>query len=195
MLSYILSKRNDFNFGQSPYNYLKQNISLTILIFLLIFIPLVRINYSRVSKNLVLKITLFSIFLSLTVSQFSTFALHRNANYSTSYYFGEKGLDLIIDSVRDYTKSDQLILAAKDIGIQSGRPFIEDAAVTHLSTEELGEFFSESPIALVVTRKKFDYSETVYPDYFSVIQQLYVPVLEKNELDFTIWIRIPEDSK
>jgi hypothetical protein len=194
LLNYILSKKNDFNFGQSSYIYLQQNIALTILIFLLIFIPLVRISFFPAFKNVFLRISLFSIFLSLAISQFSAFALHRNANYSTSYYFGEKGLDLTIDAVKDYTKSDQLILAAKDIGIQSGRPYIEDAAVTHLSTEELSEFFSDSNISLIVTRKKFDYSESVFPDYFTVIQQLYVPILEKNELDFTIWIRIPEDS-
>jgi hypothetical protein len=195
LLSYILSKRNDINFGQSSYIFLQQNLGLSALVLLIILIPIARINFLEVSKNAVIRIVLFAIFSSLVISQFSTYALHRNADYSTSYYFGERGLDLTIDAIEDYIKKDELILAAKDIGIQSGRPFIEDAAVVNLSTVELTKFFSSSPISLVITRKKFDYSEPVYPDYFGVIQQLYVPILDNKDLDFIIWIPRPENNK
>jgi hypothetical protein len=114
----------------------------------------------------------------------------RSLPFSTRYYFGERGLQETIDFLRLTVGVDERILAAKDIGLQSGRRFYEDAQLYYgLSPEAFASFLQTTPVRAVVTRKRFDYAEAAFPAYIEVIQRYFTPVENQPSLDMTVWMR------
>ena len=187
-INYSFARKLDANFGYSPISYLQYSLVTSVLFFLLISIFLFCHSGIKIFRNTLYTILYSSLLASVIFFQFSTFALHRNAKYSTTYYFGEIGLKETILKVRNLTDPDDLILAAKDVGLQAERPFIEDALVVGMDEDQLSNYLSELPIQLVVTRNRFDYSESVYPNYFSVLRLSFNPIVDDSTTDFVVWV-------
>jgi hypothetical protein len=119
----------------------------------------------------------------------------RSANYSTRYYVGERGLAEAVAYLRSNLAFDAPIVAAKDVGLQSERPFYEDSQLFYgLTPDQFAQFLRETPIAAVVTRNKYDYSEAVFPDHFAVIAQYFTPVNDQPAPDLRIWVPKTEDA-
>lgn len=111
------------------------------------------------------------------------------ADFSTRYYYGERGLAEVTAAVEAATGVDDIIFAAKDVGLQSHRRFDEDAGPLYSMTpEEFDSYLAERGLALVVTRQKYDYSEAVFPDYFNVLRRHFTPAQQQPSPDFTIWV-------
>jgi hypothetical protein len=118
--------------------------------------------------------------------------VERSAEYSTRYYFGERGLADTIDYVRQAVGVDGQILAAKDIGLQSDRRFYEDSQAFYgMSPSEFEQFLEATPLDMVVTRDKYDYSAAVFPEQFKIIAEHFVLAPVQPADDFKIWIRRP----
>jgi hypothetical protein len=120
----------------------------------------------------------------------------RSAKYSTRYYVGERGLAEAVAYVRANLAFDAPIIAAKDIGLQSERPFYEDSLLFYgLTPGQFSGFLRETPIAAVVTRNKYDYSAAVFPEHFAVIAQYFTPVNDQPAPDLRIWVPKAEDAR
>ena len=128
------------------------------------------------------------VFAAITI-QFSVDIMHSFADYSTRYYFSERGLDDVIQYLRSETEQDSYIIAAKDVGLQSGRRFYEDAAFLTRTPDEFRILLRDTPATYLVTRKKWDYSNFVYPAQFEVIPEYFVPIPHQPAEDFIVWIR------
>lgn len=117
----------------------------------------------------------------------STASVNATATYSTRYYYGEQGMAEFLTKAASIIGPDDPIIGPKDIGFQLPRPFYEDALLFAEPVEEFRLFVAEKHIPFVVTRKTHDYSESIYPDYFAVIREDYVPVLDDPSSDFVLW--------
>ncbi len=113
----------------------------------------------------------------------------RSANYSTRYYFGERGLAAVIDYVERMVPPNGQIMAAKDIGLQSHRRYYEDAGLfLSMTPAKFKKFLATTPLNLIVTRNGFDYSESIFPEQFAIIAEYYTPTPIQPAEDFTVWI-------
>ncbi|GAC1610524.1 MAG: hypothetical protein NVS3B26_17730 [Mycobacteriales bacterium] len=110
----------------------------------------------------------------------------RSAPYSTRYYYGERGFGQAIADVRALTPNREPILAAKDVGFESGRPFYEDALLFP-DPAQLQSVLQEGKVKLAVTRKDYDYSEPVYPAAFALLRKYMTPVFDRPDSGFVIW--------
>lgn len=110
----------------------------------------------------------------------------RSADYSTRYYYGERGLEQAITDVRALTPRGEAILAPKDIGFQTERPFFEDSQL-FFDIPRLEALLQARTTPVVVTRKDYDYSEPIYPAAFALIRQYAVPVIDRPGSGFVIW--------
>jgi hypothetical protein len=113
----------------------------------------------------------------------------RSASYSTRYYYGERGLAAVIRYLRDHTPSSATLISAKDVGLQSGRQFYEDAFVLPLAPTALRAYLARNPAAYLVSRAKWDYSPLVFPAQFEVLKEFFAPISDQPSPDFVIWQR------
>jgi 4-amino-4-deoxy-L-arabinose transferase-like glycosyltransferase len=190
-ISYVFARRADSNYGGSINTLIISTAAM--VTFLLISVALcqrVLKIFDGKAKRVLSALVITSMTLSVFLLQLGSFAQHRNSEYSTSYYFGEVGLREVIVELRDNMNDKQILLAPKDVGIQSGIPFIEDAFIASLSEDEVRSYLLQNRPEVIVTRKKFDYSEPVYPQYFDAVRSLYAPKNESAWEDFTIWYPI-----
>jgi len=134
-------------------------------------------------------VAIAALFFGVVSSQLALDLANRSADYSTRYYFGERGLGDTIAYLQREMPRDAYLFAAKDIGLQSGRRFFEDAAFFYQSPEALEAFLRDGPIRFLVTREKWDYSEPVFPQHFAVIGKYFAPVPNQPSPDFTVWKR------
>ena len=121
----------------------------------------------------------------------SSFA-NLTADYATRYYYGERGMGEFLERADELIPPGAAVIAAKDIGLQLDRPFYEDASLLYRAglptpIDEYREELLSLDVPYVVTRTYWDYSEAVFPDHFDVLRELYEPVLEGPDFDFTLW--------
>lgn len=113
-------------------------------------------------------------------------SIQRSADYSTRYYYGEPGFAQAVSDLRGVARNGGAVMAAKDIGFESGVPFFEDA------------FYLPDPVAMrtlldsgrvqyAVTRLNYDYSEPVFPAAFAVLREYMTPVVQRPGSDFVVW--------
>lgn len=122
-------------------------------------------------------------------AQTSVNLTHASAPYSTRYYLGERGFDDVIDYIKEKVPADAIILSAKDIGIQSGHRYYEDAFFLPMAPADLKVALAENPSTYLVTRKKWDYSRAAYPKQFKLLPQFFTPLPDQPAQDFTVWAR------
>jgi hypothetical protein len=85
------------------------------------------------------------------------------------------------------TDEGDILLAAKDVGLESQRQFFEDAILYYsLDTIQLKEFLKNSNVKFIVVRKKYDYSRLVFGEKIDSITQPYFQINEDFG-DFEIW--------
>ena len=187
--NYVFSRRNDFYNAynlNANMNQVLINSSVAIILMTLLF--KFRFVNSREKIRFLEGMFAVAMFTSVFLAQFTMFATHRNSQNSTTYYFDERGLSESIILVQELAPPGSVIIAPKDVGIQSGIPYYEDAFIAPLPEQEVLKYLELNKPSLVVTRKKFDYSEPVYPQYFEAIRKKYVPVATTNQSDLVVWI-------
>jgi len=91
--------------------------------------------------------------------------------------------------LREETNKNSFIISAKDIGIQSDRRFYEDAFLLNNSPEDLRLILEKNPSTYLITRNKWDYSESVFPDQFEIFPEFFTPITKQPADDFVIWVR------
>jgi len=84
------------------------------------------------------------------------------------------------------TPGGESLLSAKDIGYEADRPFYEDAQLFN-DPAALRKLLLERTAAVAVTRKDFDYSESVYPEAFAVVREYMDPVFDRPGSGFVVW--------
>lgn len=114
-------------------------------------------------------------------------ARHALSGVSTRYYPGESGFAEVIERVRNSPLDGRPVLAAKDIGKQIEHPFVEDAAMFFGDPQSLELALEQEDYSLVITRKKFDYSEVVFPEQFRLIRDHYCARVDLAAGDFEVW--------
>ena len=112
--------------------------------------------------------------------------VQRSADYSTRYYYGERGFEQAVIDARSLTPAGEALLSPKDIGYEADRPFYEDAQLFG-NPAALRKLLLERTAAVAVTRKDFDYSESVYPEAFAVVREYMVPVFDRPGSGFVVW--------
>jgi hypothetical protein len=124
-------------------------------------------------------VSVFSLDLGLVLAQ-------RSADHSVRYYYGMTGTAQAIADVQELTDPDDVVIAAKDIGLEAGRPFYEDALLVD-DPAGMADLIDSGDVALVVTRCTWNYSEAVFPDAFAVIREHAVPVVADHASDYVLW--------
>ena len=117
--------------------------------------------------------------------------IHKSAPFSTQYYFSERGLDTVLNFLRNNISSSSTLICAKDIGIQSGHKFYEDSFLLSLEPNELTNSLELSTAEYFISRNKWDYSPAVYPAQFDIFSNFYTPIDNQPSTDFVIWKRNP----
>lgn len=107
--------------------------------------------------------------------------------YATRYYYGERGMAEFLALADDAIPDDAVVIAPKDVGLQLGRTFYEDAALLGLPASKLPSQLEDIQAGYLVTRTLWDYSESVFPAQFAVLREFYEPVIADPNLDFTLW--------
>ena len=187
--NYVFSRRNDFyNVYNLDANLVQVLINSSVAIILMTLLFKFRFVNSPEKIKCLQGMFAVAMFTSVFLAQFTMFATHRNSQNSTTYYFDERGLSESISLVQELAPPGSVIIAPKDVGIQSGIPYYEDAFIAPLPEQEVLKYLELNKPSLVVTRKKFDYSEPVYPQYFEAIRKKYVPVATTNQSDLVVWI-------
>jgi hypothetical protein len=106
---------------------------------------------------------------------------------ASRYYYGEVGMPKLLDELASRVPPGELVIAAKDIGLQVERPFVEDAAFFFTNLDTNKSILMEYCAQYLVTREKWDYSEPVYPRHFDEIRAHY-SVSDGGVIgDFRIW--------
>jgi hypothetical protein len=187
--NYVFSRRNDF---YNAYN-LNANLNQVLInssVAIILMTLLIKFRFVNSPEKIKRLQGMFAVamFTSVFLAQFTMFATHRNSHNSTTYYFDERGLSESISLVQELAPPGSVIIAPKDVGIQSGIPYYEDAFIAPLPEQEVLKYLELNKPSLVVTRNKFDYSEPVYPQYFEAIRKKYVPVATTNQYDLVVWI-------
>ena len=113
-----------------------------------------------------------------------------NAHFSTRYYFGETGMKPVLKWIANNSTRKSILFSAKDIGLESGLPFYEDAQVLgSIPTAEIAHFLEMHKINLIVIRNLYDYSLQVYPTQLSAAVQGFSKIAGNNFGDFQVWER------
>ena len=117
--------------------------------------------------------------------------VHKNAPFSTQYYFSERGLGSVLNYLRNNIASGSILICAKDIGLQSGHKFYEDSFLLTLNSGDLAVSLESNTADYFISRNKWDYSPAVYPAQFDVFANFYTPIDNQPSIDFVIWKRNP----
>ena len=187
--NYVFARRNGFISAfnlEANLNQMFINASITMIFMTVLF----KLRNANMPERVKFLNGMFAavLFTSIFLAQFTVFATHRNSQNSTTYYYNERGLSETISLVKEIAPPGTVIIAPKDVGIQSGVPYYEDAFVAPLPETEVLKYIELNEPSLVVTRNKFDYSEPVYPQYFAAIRQKYQPIATNFQSDLVIWI-------
>ena len=113
------------------------------------------------------------------------------SDFSTRYYFGESGQKRVVAWLAENSNKDSVLFAAKDIGLESGLPFYEDAQIlASVAASEFSVFLESKKVNLIVIRNLFDYSPQIYANQLEAAVQGFRRVLNSNFGDFQVWERI-----
>lgn len=120
--------------------------------------------------------------------QTSSSIVNLTSPFSTRYYYGERGMSEFLSRAGKIIPRGASIISPKDVGLQLGRPYYEDASLLPLSPARLRAQLTKLDAPYLVTRSLWDYSESVYPAQFEVLGEYYVPVISPSATsDFTLW--------
>ena len=161
-------------------------IATTVFAMLL---PISRANQGmRRLRNAVLVGLLFAAVLTPAMVQTSSSVVNLTSPFSTRYYYGEQGMSEFLARATKMIPRGVSIISPKDVGLQLGRRYYEDASLLPLSPSRLRAQLIALDAPYLVTRSLWDYSEPVYPAQFEVLREFYAPVISPNATsDFTLW--------
>jgi len=149
------------------------------------FIYGIRKNFLKIKlqEHLIIFATL-SILMSSSISNTAL----AQQDFSTRYYFGEKGEGASIAKLAEIATPGTKIMAPKDVGLQSGLPFYEDAILLNqFPAQDITKYLIDEKIKVIVVRKLYDYSALVYPDHFMEINKQFKVIDGGIIGDFEIW--------
>lgn len=141
---------------------------------------------SRVKRPMMIGIVAALVFTPVMV-QTSSSLVNLTSPFSTRYYYRERGLSEFLSRAADIIPPGASVIAPKDVGLQLGRPFYEDAGLLPLTPSKLRTKLEMIQAPYLVTRALYDYSEAVFPEQFDILREFYVPVLQDPDIDFTLW--------
>jgi hypothetical protein len=131
---------------------------------------------------------LAAVVLTPAMIQTSSSVVNLTSPFSTRYYYGERGMSEFLSRAGKIIPRGASIISPKDVGLQLGRPYYEDASLLPLSPSRLRAQLTELAAPYLVTRSLWDYSESVYPAQFEVLRDFYVPIVSPSATsDFTLW--------
>jgi hypothetical protein len=146
--------------------------------------------FFRVKSRLWVSISIALVTITV-LNSVSINSLMGKQHFSTRYYFGERGQSQVLSWLTNHSNSTDKLFSAKDIGLQSGLKFYEDAYLLGSYTpEDLLSYLLRSEVSIIIVRQMWDYSPSVYQEYFSVINSRYKLVPEGSIGDFQIWRRL-----
>lgn len=171
--------------------------SIVVIVFVIVFAS--SVNGSRMSseidkndmKNRLKAAIGFSLAFSLIQTpiaiQLATSTLNATSDFSTRYYYGEKGMKEFLSVVDKLLAPDSSLIAPKDIGLQLNRVFYEDSFLLTSNSENMSKELLRINVDYLVTRKIGDYSESVYPEGFAEFRKLYKEINLGIVSDFQLW--------
>ena len=139
-------------------------------------------------RNAVLVGLLAAAVLTPAMVQTSSSVVNLTSPFSTRYYYGERGMsEFLARAIKIIPRGDSII-SPKDVGLQLGRGYYEDASLLPLSPSRLRAQLIALNAPYLVTRSLWDYSEPVYPTQFEILREFYAPVISPSATsDFTLW--------
>jgi hypothetical protein len=155
-----------------------------------VFILAIKKNFLKIKlqEHLIIFATL-----SILMSSFISNTALSQQDFSTRYYFGEKGEGASIARLNEISTPGTRIMAAKDVGLQSGLPFYEDAILLNqFPAKEIVKYLMDEKIEFIIVRKLYDYSALVYPDHFMEINKQFKVIDGGIIGDFEIWRHVGE---
>jgi hypothetical protein len=185
-LTQVAFTRNSEVAGLAPLQPLRSPLATVVSVAVLAVLLLFVVSADSPRGRRVASAVVGSCVLTVGVHGIAQTLATRSADYSTRYYFGERGFDQAVADVRALTPDGEAVLAPKDIGFEAQRPFYEDALLFG-DPATLQKLLSDGTTPVAVTRKDFDYSEPIYPDAFRVIRQYMTPVFDRPGSGFVIW--------
>jgi 4-amino-4-deoxy-L-arabinose transferase-like glycosyltransferase len=141
---------------------------------------------SHFKRSVVIGVVAAVVFTPVMV-QTSSSLVNATSPFSTRYYYGETGMSKFLSRAAEIVPPGTAMIAPKDVGLQLGRPFYEDARLLPLSPSALRSQLDEIRAPYLVTRDLWDYSEVVFPAQFDVLREYYAPVSGLPETDFKLW--------
>lgn len=162
-----------------------------VLVATVVVIALLRLPKQDEGGRSLLRLLVIGVIAALIVSpvmvQTSASLVNLSSPYSTRYYYGERGMSQFLVQANKIIPSGATIITAKDVGLQLHRPFYEDAGLLPLMPSRLRMELRTIKAPYLVTRKLYDYSESVYPTGFEVFREFYTPILTGPSSDFVLW--------
>jgi hypothetical protein len=141
------------------------------------------------AKNVVCALITLTMILGIA-NNFAVNLSLQKTDFNTRYFFGEKGMKEISEWLSKNVRSDDVVISAKDVGLNSGIRFYEDAILYYTFTpESLNEFVEQSSIDYIVVRKKYDYSRLVFEDMINASTQDF-SLVRGDFYDFEIWKKV-----
>ena len=114
-----------------------------------------------------------------------------NSSFSTRYYFGESGEKEVLTWLAENSNYRSVLFAAKDIGLESGIRFYEDAQIlASVDEASIPAFLDSSGINLIVIRELYDYSPQIYSTQLAAAVQGFNRVVGSDFGDFQVWEKI-----
>ena len=108
--------------------------------------------------------------------------------FSTRYYFGESGMQSVLTWLHNNAKPESRLFAPKDIGLESGMVFFEDAQIlASVPTSEISHELEIDKVNLIIIRNLYDYSPQIYPEQLAAAVHNFKQVKGKDFIDFQIW--------
>ncbi len=173
------------------HSYNSLNPSLKVLAVLLIFFTLIIAILAKTSKIKFYQLAYFLLLLSIISINSGVNTVLAKSEFSTRYYFGEFGQKQVLTWLMENSNQDSVLFAAKDIGLESGLPFYEDALIlASVSTSDFAVFLESKKVNLIVIRNLFDYSPQIYANQLEAAVQGFHRVLNSDFGDFQVWERI-----
>jgi hypothetical protein len=161
------------------------------IIFFIIVVPILFAIIKSLKEMNIWASLCFSMLVIWTAQNVSVNIWLSQQRASIRYYFGESGQAEVLKWLSRNTTDQDILFSAKDIGLQSGRKFYEDAYLLgSLTPSSLSKFLLNSHVDIIVIRNKWDYSPLIYSQYFSALTNSYALAPDGAIGDFQIWRKI-----
>ncbi len=166
------------------------NPNFKVIFIIAILIALATLLIQRMTREDVFSVLFVMIVVGVTAINSGVNSALSKVDFSTRYYFGEAGQKVVLEWLTKNTNSDTILFSAKDIGLESGLPFYEDAQIlASVKTSDIPNYLRQNGINVIVIRNLYDYSPQVYPSQLEAAVRGFSQIPNSKFGDFQIWKR------